>query len=586
MKRVFLIDAMSHIYRAFFAPMGMRQEPLRSSKGQVTQAVFVFTNMLRKLLNDERPEYIAAIFDTDEPTFRDTLFAEYKANRQAMPDDLASQIPLILRVCEAFCIPSLSSDGYEADDVIGTLAVEIAEKGMQAVIVSNDKDLCQLVRDPHIVAMRHNAMNAKRKVPVPPIEWCDEAWVLNKFGVPPSKVIDLLGLMGDSVDNIPGAPGIGAKGALKLVQDFGSAEEAMKRADEVTHKTYRETLQNNQDIIRQSLELATIHTSVPVKLDLKAFEKCEPDRKLAYELFRELEFTALTREFGDVQGLFDERPATTAAGVSIETKYSVITTRGDLDKLVRRLFEADSWSFHVNDSKSNQKLSCYDKLEAQGMAIGLGNGESFYIDLENFTKGEDAVTPLRDLLTNGFLDKSAHDSKRNLGSLLKMGIEPEAVKDDVLIAAYLLDPTRNGYPIENLTQVFLGGDLARNAPEGFTDEVFRTAEAADMIARMTPILRERLRDNELEKVYDEIELPLVPILAEIELTGMKVDGDKLKKFSEYISKELDSLREKIFGIAGREFNIGSPQKLGEIFEELNFEVSRRTTTGKIATGRD
>jgi len=586
MKRVFLIDAMSHIYRAFFAPMGMRQEPLRNSKGQVTQAVFVFTNMLRKLLNDERPEYIAAIFDTDEPTFRDTLFAEYKANRQAMPDDLASQIPLILRVCEAFCIPILSSDGYEADDVIGTLAIEVAAKGMQAVIVSNDKDLCQLVRDPNIVAMRHNAMNAKRKVPVPPIEWCDEAWVMNKFGVPPSKVIDLLGLMGDSVDNIPGAPGIGAKGALKLVQDFGSAEEAMKRADEVTHKTYRETLQNNQDIIRQSLELATIHTSVPVKLDLKAFERCDPDRKLAYELFRELEFTALTREFGDVQGLFDERPPPTAAGDAVHTKYSVINTRADLDKIVRRLFEADSWSFHVNDSGSNEKLSCFDKLEAQGIGIGLGNGESFYIDLENFAEGEDAVTPLRDLLTNGFLDKSAHDSKRNLGTLLKMGIDPEAVRDDVLIAAYLLDPTRNGYSIEYLTQVFLGGDLARNVPEGFTDEAFRTAEAADMIARARPVLRDRLRENELEKVYDEIELPLVPILADIELTGMKVDGAELKRFSDHIAKQLDGLREKIFGIAGREFNIGSPKQVGEVFEELNIVTGRKTATGQVSTSHD
>jgi DNA polymerase-1 len=286
---------------------------------------------------------------------------------------------------------------------------------------------------------------------------------------------------------------------------------------------------------------------------------------LAYELFRELEFTALTREFGDVQGLFDERPPPTADGDAVDAKYSVITTRVDLDKLVRRLFEADRWSFHVNDSNSNDKLSCFDKLEAQGLGIGLGNGEAFYIDLENFADGEDAVTPIRDLLTNGFLDKSAHDSKRNLGSLLKMGIEPEAVKDDVLIAAYLLDPTRNGYPIEYLTQVFLGGDLARNVPDGSNDGAFRTAEAADMIARVTPVLRQRLRENELEKVYEDIELPLVPILADIELTGMKVDGAELKKFSDYIAEELDSLREKIFGIAGREFNIGSPKQVGEVF---------------------
>ena len=174
MKRVLLIDTMSHIFRAFFAPMNARQEPLRNSKGQVTQAVFVFTNMLRKLLNDEKPDYIAAVFDTIAPTFRHEAFAAYKANREDMPDDLSSQIPYIIRVCEALCIPILKMDGFEADDIIGTLAKKIDAKGMQAVIVSNDKDLCQLVKDPGIIAMRQNSQNLKRKIPVPAVEWCDE----------------------------------------------------------------------------------------------------------------------------------------------------------------------------------------------------------------------------------------------------------------------------------------------------------------------------------------------------------------------------------------------------------------------------
>ncbi len=586
MKRVFLIDAMSHIYRAFFAPMGMKQEPLRNSKGQVTQAVFVFTNMLRKLINDERPEYIAAVFDTDVPTFRHESFAAYKANRAAMPDDLASQIPLIIRVCEAFCIPIVESDGFEADDVIGTLALEVKAKNMQAVIVSNDKDLCQLVTDPHIIAMRNNSMNAKRKVPVPPVEWCDEAWVENKFGVPPSKIIDLLGLMGDAVDNIPGAPGIGAKGALKLVQEFGSAAGAMENADKVTHKTYRESLQNNQDIIKQSLELATIHCSVPVTLNLKALEHCEPNRGLAYELFRELEFTALTREFADTQGLFDARPESDG-DAAVTTKYSVINTREDLDKLVRRLFETDRWSFHVNDANSNGKGSCFEKLEPQGVGVALGNGESFYVDLENFTGGrEKALGPLKDILTNGFLEKSAHDEKRNLGALLRHGIRPESVKDDVMVAAYLLDPTRTGYLVPFLAQVYLDTDVARSVPEGFDENAFRTAESADFIARLAPVLREKIRETELEKVYSEIELPLIPILAEIELVGMKVDGESLKTFSDFISKELDGLQAKIYNIAGREFNIGSPKQVGEVFAELNIETGRKTATGQISTSHD
>lgn len=595
MKRVFLIDAMSHIYRAFFAPMGMKQEPLRNSKGQVTQAVFVFTNMLRKLLNDEKPEYIAAVFDTDVPTFRHDSYEAYKANREAMPEDLSSQIPLIIRVCEAFRIPIVKMDGFEADDIIGTLALECEQKEMQAVIVSNDKDLCQLVRDPYIIAMRQNSNNFKRKVPVPPIEWCDEAWVRNKFGVPPDKIIDLLGLMGDSVDNIPGAPGIGSKGALKLVLEYGSALEAMERAAEITHKTYRESLQNNQDIIRQSLELATIHTSVPIDLDLNKLKLHEPDRKLAYELFRELEFKQLTNEFSDAAsstdqptgggGLFDRLPS--HSGTATETKYSAIRTREDLDKLVRRLFETAQWSFHVNDSNSNEKSSCYDKLPPLGVAIGLGGGEAAYVDLEGFDGGRDrAVRPLHDILTNAYFERSAHDIKRNTGALLKLGIRPGPVCDDVMIAAYLLDPGRASYPLDFLTQAHLDADVARSIPDGFGEAAFRTTESADFTARLAPVLRAKIRENQLEKVYNDIELPTVDVLIDLELAGMKVDGDDLVAFSATISEDLAELSKKIYSIAGREFNIGSPKQVGEIFGELNIETGKKTATGQISTSHD
>ncbi len=602
MKRVFLIDAMSHIFRAFFAPMGMRQEPMHNSKGQVTQAVFVFTNMLRKLINDEKPDYIAAVWDTAVPTFRHESFEAYKANREAMPDDLASQLPYIEKVCEAFGVPILKMDGYEADDVIGTFAQECEKKKMQAVIVSNDKDLCQLVRDPYIIAMRQNSQNLKRKVPVPPIEWCDEAWVTNKFGVPPNKIIDLLGLMGDSVDNIPGAPGIGAKGALKLVLEYGSALEAMERAEEISHKTYRESLQNNQAIIKQSLELATVHCEVPMTIDIEALKAGHPDRQKAYELFRELEFKTLTNEFagpgsasataaaeytGDTGGggLFDAQIARSEANTT--ARYEVITNRDALDKLTRRLFEADSWSYLANDANTNEKASCYGKEAPLGLGIGLGNGEAFYIDLEHFDGGTDAAQgTLKDILTNGFLEKSAYDEKRNFGPLLALGIRPEAVKDDILIAAYLLESTRSTYPIPFLAQIYADTDAAFAVPEGVAESAFRTAENADFIARLAPIMREKLRENGLETIYTDIELPLIPILEDIELVGMKVDGESLTVFSEFISKELETLRAKITAIAGREFNIGSPKQVGEIFGELNIETGRKTATGQISTSHD
>lgn len=599
MKRVFLIDAMSHIYRAFFAPMGQKQDPLRNSKGQVTQAVFIFTNMLRKLLADEKPEYIAAIWDTDVATFRHDNFADYKANREAMPDDLTSQLPWIERVCEAFCIPIVKYDGFEADDIIGTFAKEIKEMGMQCVIVSNDKDLCQLVQDPHVIAMRNNSTNVKRKVPVPAVEWCDEAWVEKKFGVPPNKIVDLLGLMGDSVDNIPGAPGIGPKGAVDLVKKWGSTLNALDHAEEIPHKTQRESLLNNREQVLQSLELATIHCEVPVKLDLKALEHCDPDRKKAYELFRELEFKALTNEFASStgsfstptsgSGLFDDLPSHTGGEFppSVEAKYETITNNEDIDKLIRRLFEVQTFSFHVNDKSSSDKSSCYEKLPPHGIGIGLGNGEAFYLDLDAWTDGkETAVKHIRDILTNPFLYKIGNDAKRNAGSLLKLGIKPEPIKDDVMIAAYLLDPARSNYPMDHLAQVYLDVDLARTVPGSWEEPEYRTVETADMISRLAPVLCSKLAQNEQSEIYNNIEIPIVDVLTEMELVGMKVDGDALNLFSKDIKKELDKLRDKLYEIAGREFNIGSPKQVGEVFEELNISTGKKTATGQISTSHD
>src|SRR3982751_5424795 len=292
-QRVFLIDSMSHIFRAFYAPMQNRAAPLATARGVVTQAVYIFTNMLIKLLREEKPDYIAAIFESREKTFRHETFADYKANRLEMPEDLVKQLPYILRLCEAFNIPVINFPGYEADDVIGTLARQVAEKQMQAVIVSNDKDMCQLVHDPLIVCMRQNSQVVKRKEPVPPIEWCDEAWVQNKFGVTADKLVDLLGLMGDSIDNIPGAPGIGSKGAVQIIQQFGSIEAALEGWESVKHKRYRESLRDNADLIRQSRELARIRCDLDVPLDLDLIRTKSPDRSAAYELFKELEFAVL-----------------------------------------------------------------------------------------------------------------------------------------------------------------------------------------------------------------------------------------------------------------------------------------------------
>jgi DNA polymerase-1 len=378
------------------------------------------------------------------------------------------------------------------------LAHKIAAKNMQAVIVSNDKDMCQLVRDPLIVCMRQNSQNVKRKVSVPPIEWCDEAWVQNKFGVTPLQIIDLLGLMGDSIDNIPGAPGIGEKGAMKIIQQFGSAEEAMKRAEEVTHKTYRESLLNNQDIIRQSIELATIHVGVPIDLNLDAVRYETPNRQLAYALFRELEFTSLTREFADSAPLFDGLESA-VLGIP-ERRYQIVRTNADLDKLIRKLWEIEHWCFETDDSNSPKTAASYQKLPPLGVAIATGSGASYYVDLQNFEGGQDsAVTPLRDILSNGFLAKCTHDWKRNLAVLKTLGIEPESVEDDTMLAAYLLDSSRASYAVSLLAMQNLNQEAAAEIPEGWTEEQFRAAERADFAFQLAPLLRRKLQKTTWKK---------------------------------------------------------------------------------------
>ncbi len=581
-ERVFFIDSMSHIFRAFYAPMANRAAPLANSHGQVTQAVYIFTNMLIKLLREEKPDYIAAIFESREKTFRHETFADYKANRLDMPDDLASQMPYIIRVCEAFNIPIINSPGYEADDVIGALAVKTAEKGLQAVVVSNDKDMCQLVQDPLIICMRQNSQVVKRKEPVPPIEWCDEAWVEKKFGVTANKLVDLLGLMGDSIDNIPGAPGIGSKGAVQIIQQFGSIEAALAGWESVKHKTYRESLRNNAQLIRQSRELARIRIDLDVELDLDQIKSRSPDRVAAYELFRELEFSALTREFAD---------ATELRSPTAETArdYRLIKTSSELDKLIKSLWDAEMVGLAVADSipPGAGVQECAVDLETpRGIAFSTRAGSSVYVDLEKFAEGTDAaIGQLRDVLSNGLIEKSVHDLKRSVGLLAKFDITLEGVKDDTLLAAYLIDPTRSKYDLADLAREALGVETSTEAPADWSASDWNAVVAADLIAQTARVLHRRILEKKLETIYAEVELPLAPLLYRMERSGLKVDPAVLADLSSFIGLELHKLTTKIYQLAQREFNIGSPKQVGEILSELNINSGRKTSTGRISTSK-
>jgi DNA polymerase-1 len=585
-ERVFLIDSMSHIFRAFFAPMGMRQEPLRNSRGEVTQAVFVFTNMLRKLLNDEKPHYVAAVFDSIEPTFRHEITDTYKANRAEMPDDLSAQLPYIVRVCEVLNIPILKMPGYEADDIIGTLAVQAQAQGLQAVIVSNDKDMCQLVRDPLIVCMRQNSQSIRRKVAVPPIEWCDHAWVEAKFGVPPEKIIDLLGLMGDSVDNIPGAPGIGEKGAVQIVKEFGSVEAALTRFAEVKHKTYRTSLENNADLIRQSLDLATIRTDIDMKLDLDQVRVQPPNRAAAYQLFRELEFQGYMREFADAATAVSAASATEQSA----REYRIVRKRADLDGLIESLLEIENWGFALADTAASPGALPFMDTGGtlRGLAIATAPGASTYIDLAGFEGGaENALAPLREVFSNGLLPKVVHDLKNAIAQTSDLSIEFEGVTGDTVIAAYLLDPTRNHYNLEDLVRECADVDRQTKRPAGWTEQQWRTAENADFTAQVATALHTKIAEQGLEQIYLEVEIPLVPLLYRLETCGMRVDTAALNDLSELFGTELDRLTARIYEVAGREFKINSPKQVGEILEELNISTGgRKTSTGRVSTSKD
>ena len=528
-----------------------------------------------------------------------------------MQDDLSSQIPYIIRVCEVHNVPVINLPGYEADDVIGTFAVQAAARKLQTVIVSNDKDMCQLVRDPLVVCMRSNSQNVKRKEPVPPIEWCDEAWVENKFGVPPAQIIDLLGLMGDAVDNIPGAPGIGAKGAVQIVKEFGSIEEALKRADEIKHKTYRESLKNNADIINQSRELATIKTDAPITLDLEKLKHRPPDRAAAYKLFRELEFKHLTREYSDAAHAVETEASNT------ERRYRIVRTADDLNDLVRKLWDTEHWSFYVADPPAppdapsstatrKRKKASPATDEGQdasveiapaspstangnpsGIAISTGARSAAFIDLENFEPSdrEAGLATLRDVFGNGLLSKSVHDLKRAVALLERFDIEIEGVADDTLLAAYLLDPTRSRYDLYDLSREATGADQSE-VSGAWPEAAWRAAEMADLTNQTADVLHGRVLEQGLEMIYNEIELPLAPLLHRIERAGLRVDTSVLKDLSDYFGAELEKLTAQIYKTAGREFKITSPKQVGEVLEELNISRGRKTSTGQISTSRD
>ncbi|HEY7514646.1 MAG TPA: 5'-3' exonuclease H3TH domain-containing protein, partial [Vicinamibacteria bacterium] len=443
--KLYLVDGSAQFHRAFHAIRG-----LATSRGLPTNATYGFTTMLRKLLEDEKPERIGILFDPPGRTFRHEEYQEYKANRPRMDNDLAVQIPYVRRVCEAFRMPILEVPGWEADDVIATLARQAVERGLKVIVVSGDKDLLQLVTEDVLV------LNPGREGTGATLY--DRAKVEEKFGVPPERVVDILALVGDSVDNIPGVAGIGDKGARDLVREYGPVEAVLENADKVKRAAYREGLKTHRAEALLSKHLATLRTDVPITLELSALARQDPDRKAAHALFKELEFQALAREY-----------APEAAALSTERR--VVTRPADLDGLVAQAREAGRVSLGV-------LITSPEPMRARVLGIALSHqpGMAVYVpvghtrlELPDPPSLSDVLARLRPLLEDETVRKLSANAKRDLVALARHGITVADLGFDAIVASYLLNPGRRAYSLDDLAFEFLG-ERRGAEPEGISSE--------------------------------------------------------------------------------------------------------------------
>jgi DNA polymerase-1 len=558
LKKLFLVDAMAHVYRAFYAPMVRMNAP----SGLPTKVPFLFANILRRLIKDYRPDYLGIVFDTTKPTFRDKLFEAYKAHRPPMPDEMTLQLPYVRRLCEAMRLPIVELDGYEADDVIGTLARQAATQNLDVMIISNDKDMMQLVNG-GVRILRTGTGGAKADTIV------DGKKVEELLGVSPEKVIDLMALLGDTVDNIPGAKGIGEKGAAELIQKFGSVENALEHAEEVSNKRYREALQQQKEQILMSKKLACIEVAVPVELNLENLKMSEGDAAALYVLYRELGFNSLLKELlasGALEKLNTEENSATstpAAGGVEKKDYVQLQNQEELRNYLKRLPANATLSTWLNlDLAGRESEGFGTHVVSVEVSSKPGEGRALWVD----EKGE-ALESLRPTLLDKKRPKIVHDPKL----LQLLAGKAETVAHATQLYDYLLRPTTAKHDFaEVVFRVF-------NVPIGGG-----AGERADYLQRMAPVLRQQIDEQGLAGVYEKIDLPLAAVLAEMERTGIRVDPQALQTMSRSMEKEVRRLEQEIWQLAGLEFNVNSPTQLAEIlFDKLNLQASARRGKAKM-----
>ena len=597
---IYLVDGSSQMYRAFHAPIRTLEGTLlRNSLGQPTNAVYIFVTMLRKLLKEHAPEFIAASFDLPGRTFRDDMAADYKANRRPMPDELALQIPLVHRACEALGVPIITQERFEADDVIGTMTERAAAEGYQVVIVTGDKDFFQLVRDGIRV---YNPRDEGT--------WYDAAGVKEKFGVTPDQVVDVLALMGDTIDNVKGVPGIGEKGARDLISAHGTLDALLARAAEVPQKKYREALLAHPDDALASRELLRIQTTVPVEFDINAFRYRGPTQQDCFTLFSDLGFRSLVMEY-----------APTAETTTRD--YRLVTSTEEIEALARELREAGRFGLRVLTDgavamqaaivglafATSARVARYIPVAhprpkepdaAGGLFGGSGQGGLDLFDAAAAVPGPSlatAIEALRPVLEDPSVEKVGHDLKFDAIVLARHGVQLLGLGADTMLASYLLDATRSGHPLEATALEHLGYkaltdedvrgrgakavSLAAVAPQS---ALTYAGERADLALQLADHLSPMLRKEELDSVYRTLEQPLIPVLATMERAGVRVDVDALSRQSVHVDQELNKRAEQIYELAGEAFNINSPPQLSKIlFDKLQLPTLKRNVKTRTAS---
>ena len=576
-KRLFLIDGMAQIYRAHFA---MIKNPLTTKDGRHTSAIFGFMNSLFKLLRDENPDYIAVVLDCKEPTFRHKLYTEYKATREKMPDELVEQLEPLYEVISHTNIPILKKPGYEADDIIGTLVKKAEQAGLVTYMVTGDKDMMQLVSETTFMYSPGNRFK--------PTTIYDKIKVKEKWGVGPDGIIDMLALVGDTSDNVPGVEGVGPKTAKKLLDQYKDIETILEHADEAKNKRVREGLQNGRDLVHLSRELVTIHCDVPVEFHIEELIRKDMDGEALTHDFQDLEMYSLITQVEALSGngvVALEQP---------DKNYQTILTQTDLDLLITTISNAELISFDL-ETTSITPL----QADIVGLSFSVKANDGYYIPVEYPEKESkpgltlDAVLEkLKPIFENENNRFCGQNIKYDALVLSRYGIHLGNIVFDTMIAEYMLHPEKNSYkmdylsidylnyrmvPIDNLIGTGLHQKSMAEVP--LEDIAFYASEDADIAFQLAEILKDKLEKESLFEPYNDIEIPLIPVLTTIEKNGVYLNLDFLADLSRQFGEGLEKLTEKIHQMAGREFNINSPKQLGEIlFDELELKPIRKRST--------